>query len=407
LKTKRLNHFAIAMTESSKSKNAADDNLETGTFVGALVVNGNGSDNIRSYGTGASETVHLMDLTPENHTTSEKYDEQSLRYDEICNMSSSPPAMFTLVPTPSSGFSQIDTTILGGILTEVPSNQISLPKKSDSDGMICNISPIVRKPSIQKATTNDGIEIDVTGITTATTPDSRDDPNLSRDSASFSDKCRSFLSDVSRTLFPEEIEVLKDNGSVYPVFDEELDVVTIECTIQNSRMIDMTVEEGELNEVNESGSLEDQKLNERACVMERSIGSKQIASSIDAPKSNTSGFNNPFQMDVFKLVPLLGCNGAPPVETSSPAVTAEPDEIDPIFRDFDTHRTELVFDGTSTNVPQATNENKDVDGDLESMRMRSYGSNIELIAEDAPIRLPSIPNRATIQVLDEIVEATI
>jgi hypothetical protein len=155
------------------------------------------------------------------------------------------------------------------------------------------------------------------------TPDDSDMLNLSRDSA------QEFF-DVSRTLFPEELEghlaeVSKENISFGTCRDfcfegseedNDYEGLTIECTLQSndSGLFDVTIEEVEVNDL---VAPKEEGLNRCEQGIEKpkegningSVGVAVVDSSKVGDRPKMEG-NNIFQKDIFSFDDLFGCIGA-------------------------------------------------------------------------------------------------
>lgn len=235
--------------------------------------------------------VHLISLSPEDTPS---------KYDEICYGSSASSHLATPAPPSPVDFMPQENSILKtGAYTCDGANVTE-----ESVDMQCDLSPIVSKPLIKRAATNDSVELDDTGMMTMT-PDSTDFLNTSNDSAeeSLSDRCRSFLSGVSRTLFPEEKTPVEDVH-----FEGLGDDDAFECTLQNGKsgLFDVTVEEIKSEElkmheevipVNLGGTME--KAPEKKC-------EQKLSSLGDIFHINMSTFNH-----------LFGCAGSSSSEVKS------------------------------------------------------------------------------------------
>jgi hypothetical protein len=307
---------AMATTSSqSKEQDQSCTSTDTDAYDVLTTVRFESTD-ANAVATEDLELVHLMSLTPEDIPT---------KYDEICYGSHSPPGATTPEPPPSVDYSLIDNSILKTDYTPVCSG-LGIP--TESVEMTCNLSPIVNKSSLKRAiTNNDSVELDATGSLTMT-PESADYLNLSTETGeeSLSDRCRSFLSDVSRTLFPEHEWSTADID-----FEGLGDDDAFECTLHHdeSGLFDVTVEELKTEEIvnanecvmpNDSVSEEevpdgDVKLDITTPTQEASEETQ--ASPEEKPKQNKMSFGDLFQMDITAFGDLFGCTSSSTKEVKS------------------------------------------------------------------------------------------
>ncbi|KAL3787770.1 hypothetical protein HJC23_009821 [Cyclotella cryptica] len=351
------------------------------------------------------------DLIPQDGLTLQDNENKALqeasqgkvpRYDEISHRTPSCKAVTTPAPSPFDQWQDYDAVVIS--TADAASDERNLTSASiiiDEEEMPCNLSPIVRKASLERAAMNESIELDATGsITFMTTPPEYDDDgmlNVSRDSAreSMSEKCRSFLSDVSRTLFPEELdgyplaEAWKNGDvSIDPHGDfhleglpiEENDVsMTIECTLQNddSGLFDVTIEEMEVDKIvarkeegfNGGGTqeVEEGGPSERGVFVVSSneqgqlrMSSKSTVASQDRLKMEASTCNNLFQMDVSSPDDSFGCTRASSVRTRN----VEVEDVAPSSNEGDAAPSREMMENPLTseagnNVDNSFPENKD------------------------------------------------
>ncbi|KAL3787777.1 hypothetical protein HJC23_009828 [Cyclotella cryptica] len=285
----------------------------------------------------ASTDPFLVDnvtLTPHEDVRGEEeedaFDDKVLSYNEICYGTPSPQAMLSVTPSPTN-YSHDQNSILMRSTTNSPKKEMIMPQASTFHEMSCNLSPIVDKASIGYAAINHSMGLDATASLTmmTATPDHSDLLNISQDSAqeSLNEQSRSLLSDVSRTLFPEEqeehlAEIFNGNTSFGTCRDlsvqgldddNHYEALTIECTLQNndSGLFDVTIEEVEVNDVvapKEEGMNRCKRRMEKPKDGESNGSDGDIDSSQEADEFKLKA-NNLFQMDIFSFGDLFGCIG--------------------------------------------------------------------------------------------------
>ncbi|KAL7484240.1 hypothetical protein ACHAW6_009887, partial [Cyclotella cf. meneghiniana] len=247
-----------------------------------------------------------------------------------------------------------------------PSIEREIPQESNMEKAIpCDLSPIQMKPSIRSFAINDSIELDVTGslTLTATPPDESDNPSASRDA---DERCCSFLTDVSRTLFPEEPEghhraVSKerigpcDFPSVGSHDENYAEATTIECTLRNNdfSLLDVTIGEVEAN-----GTSASQEEAMNPCEHDTHVSneggttgnggvvecsSPSTVASEDREKIKESNFNDLFQMGTSSLAALFRRSGPSSdrnrhIEAEKPGIA---EDVRPSSEDFATQSQTL------------------------------------------------------------------
>ncbi|KAL7483434.1 hypothetical protein ACHAW6_009086 [Cyclotella cf. meneghiniana] len=286
---------------------------------GAVAINGNSSmDPFLADVT--SRTPQDVSAVREEETASEG---KVLSYDEICYGTPPPKEAITLTPSPTDHFHECNSIVMRST-SESRKKEKSLLREFNGYEMPCNLSPILEEPSRERAARNRSLSLDATGSMTAT-PNDSDTLNLSRESAheNSGETSSSMLSDVSRTLFPEELEgyladVAKEdtNYGASGDLDEGNDYegLAIECTLQKngSCLFDVTIEDVEVNDL---VGLEKEGLHHCEQAMEKpkewningSIGVVDSSKVGDRPKRKV---NNIFQKDIFSFGDLFGCGAS-------------------------------------------------------------------------------------------------
>ena len=224
--------------------------------------------------------VHLISLSPEDTPS---------KYDEICYGSSSPSQLTTpALPSPVD-FMPHENSIIKTDAKTPGGADIA----KESVDMRCDLSPIVSKSFIKRAATNDSVELDDTGIMTLT-PESIDYLHTSKDSAdeSLSDRCRSFLSGVSRTLFPDE-KLPLDNIHFEGLGDDD----AFECMLKKGKsgLFDVTVEEIKSEETRLDEVVTPASLEETINMTHEKKSEQKLSSLGDVFHFDMSAFNHLFE----------------------------------------------------------------------------------------------------------------